>query len=225
MFQYAWEQLYSSSAASGRDEGTLYHLRQHFRLLNVPNNVKKNYKSAENLMLSATKAYLCTAFKTWAGLDKLDGVPENLPKLPKHTDNIEVKKEFIEKQFGKFVDEYVLVEFDIEKTWREGLEERRRQQQGGQQQSGQPQRGQQQPEGQAQTQRDTPERNTNADNHLPSPGLQSSGVTSSRSSQCREITVGMLDILDKDVKTSHNQLKMVCILNNFVNELKQIYHQ
>lgn len=203
----------------------MYHLRQHFRLVNVPNNVKKNYKSAENLMLSATKAYLCTAFKTWAGLDKLDGVPENLPKLPKDTDNIEVKKEFIEKQFGKFVDEYVLVEFDIEKTWREGLEERRRQQQGGQQQGGQPQRGQQQPEGHAQTQRDTPERNTNADNHLPSLGLQSSGVTSSRSSQCREITVGMLDILDKDVKTSHNQLKMVCILNNFVNELKQIYHQ
>ena len=82
-----WEQLYSSSAASGRDGGTLYHLRQHFRLVNVPNNVKKNYKSAENLMLSATKAYLCTAFKTWAGLDKLDGVPENLPKLPKTTQN------------------------------------------------------------------------------------------------------------------------------------------
>ena len=70
----------------------MYHLRQHFRLLNVPNNVKKNYKSSENLMLSATKAYLCTAFKTWAGLDKLDGVPENLPKLRKHTDTIEVKK-------------------------------------------------------------------------------------------------------------------------------------
>ena len=118
------------------------------------------------------------------------------------------------------MDEYVLVMFDIEKTWREGLEERRRQQQGGQQQGGQ-----QQPEGQAQTQRDTPERNTNANNHLPTPGLQSSGATSSRSSQCREIIVGMLDILDKDVKTSHNQLKMVCILNNFVNELKQIYHQ
>lgn len=161
----------------------------------------------------ATKAYLCTAFKTWAGLDKLDGVPENLPKLPKHTDTIEVKKEFIEKHFGKFVDEYVLVEFDVEKTRREGLEERRRQQQGGQRQGGQ-----QQPEGQAQTEKDTPERNTNANNHLPSPGLQSSGVTTSRPSQCCEITVGMLDILDKDVKTSHYQLKMVSILNNFVNK-------
>ena len=219
-----WEQLNSSSAASGRDGGTLYHLRQHFRLVNVPNNVKKNYKSAENLMLSATKAYLCTAFKTWAGLEKLDGVPENLPKLPKHTDTIEVKKEFIEKHFGKFVDEYVLVEFDVERAWRKGLEERRRQQQGGQQQGGQPQGGQQQPEG-AQAQRDIPERSTNADNHLPSPGPQSSGVTSSSSSQCCEITVGMLDIRDKDVKTSHYQLKVVCMRNNFVIEYKQSYHQ
>ena len=209
-----WEQLYSSSAASGRDGGTLYHLRQHFRLVNVPNNVKKNYKSAENLILSATKAYLCTAFKTWAELDKLDGVPENLPKLLKHTDTIEVKKEFIEKHFGKFVDEYVLVEFDVERAWRKGLEERRRQ----------PQGGQQQPEG-AQAQRDIPERSTNADNHLPSPGPQSSGVTSSSSSQCCEITVGMLDIRDKDVKTSHYQLKVVCIRNNFVIEYKQSYHQ
>jgi len=68
---------------SGRDVGTLYHLRQHFCLVNVSNKVKKNYKSAENLMLAATKAYLYTAFKTWAGLEKLDGVPSNLPKLPK----------------------------------------------------------------------------------------------------------------------------------------------
>ena len=110
------------------------------------------------------------------------------------------------------MDEYVLVEFDVEMTWREGLEEIRRQQQGGQQQGGQRQGGQQQPEGQAQTQKDTPERNTNANNHLPSPGLQSSGATTSRASQCCEITVGMLDILDKDVKTSHYQLKIVCIL-------------
>ena len=130
-------------------------------------------------MLSATKAYLCTAFKTWAGLDKLDGVPENLSKLPKHTYTIEVEKEVIEKHLWKFVDEYVLVESDVEKTWREGLEQRCRKHWG-----------QQQPEGQAQTEKDTPERNTNANNH-------SSGVTTSRASQCCEITVGMLDIHDK----------------------------
>jgi len=55
-------------------------------------------------MLSATKAYLCTAFKTWAGLEKLDGVPVNLPKLPTRSKTAEVKKEFLFKHIGKFVD-------------------------------------------------------------------------------------------------------------------------
>lgn len=70
-------------------------------------------------MLSATKAYLCTAFKTWAGLEKLDGVPVNLPKLPTRSETAEVKKEFLFKHIGKFVDEFVLVEFDVERAWRE----------------------------------------------------------------------------------------------------------
>ena len=83
IYKYIWEQLYSTATISGRDVGTLYHLRQHFRLVNVSNKVQKNYKSAESLMLSATQAYLCSAFKTWAGLERLDGVPINLPKLPK----------------------------------------------------------------------------------------------------------------------------------------------
>lgn len=48
----------------------------------------------------------------------MDGVPENVLKLPKHTNTTEMKKEHIEKQFGKFVDEYVMVEFDIEKACR-----------------------------------------------------------------------------------------------------------
>lgn len=48
-------------------------------------------------MLSATQAYLCTAFKTWAGLDELNGVPVNLPKLPKNSDTIEVKEEYLYK--------------------------------------------------------------------------------------------------------------------------------
>lgn len=79
-------------------------------------------------MLSATKAYFCTAFKTWAGLEKLDGVPSNLPKLPNSSDSIEIKKAFIEKHIGKFVDEFVLVEIDVEKAWMEGIEERGQQQ-------------------------------------------------------------------------------------------------
>ena len=152
--------------------GTLYHLRQHFRLVNVSNNVKKNYKSAENLTLSATKAYLCTAFKTWAGLEKLDGLPSNLPKLPTSSDTIEIKKEFIEKHIGKFVDEFVLVEFDVEKAWMEGVEERDQQQVG-------------------EEHRDTSEHHTNASDHLPSSAVQTPDAHTSSSSQCDDITVGM----------------------------------
>lgn len=118
-----WEQLYSSTSISGRDVGTLYHLRQHFRLVNVSNKVQKNYKSAESLMLSATKAYLCTAFMTWAGLKELDDTPVNLPKLPTETDTKEVKREFLFKHIGKFVEEFVLVEFDVERAWMEAIKE------------------------------------------------------------------------------------------------------
>lgn len=74
-----------------------------------------------------------------------------------------------------------------------------------------------QPEG-AQAQREALERSTNADKHLPSPGLQSSGVTTSSSRECCEITVAILEVRDKDITTSEYQLKMVCILNNFVKE-------
>ncbi len=123
LFQYVWEQLYKATTISGRDVGTLYNLRQHFRLVNVSNKVKKNYKSAENLMLSATQAYLCSAFKIWAGLEKLDGIPVNFPKLPQSSDTTEVKKEYLFTQIGKFVDEFVLVEFDVERAWMEAREE------------------------------------------------------------------------------------------------------
>lgn len=114
------EQLYNTTTISGRDLGTLYHLRQHFRLVNVSNKV---HKSAESLMLSATQAYLCSAFKTWAGLEELDGVPVNLPKLPKNSDTTEVKEEYLFTEIGKFVDEFVLVEFDVERAWMEAKNE------------------------------------------------------------------------------------------------------
>lgn len=71
-----------------------------------------------------------------------------------------------------------------------------------------------QPEG-SQAQRETLERSRNADKHLPPPGLQSSGVTTSSSHQCCEITLGVLEVRDKDITTREYQLKMVCILNNF----------
>ena len=74
-------------------------------------------------MLSATKAYLCTAFKTWAGLDTLNGIPANLPKLPTSWDTFELKKEFLAKHIGKFVDEFIMVEFNVERAWMEAREE------------------------------------------------------------------------------------------------------
>ena len=107
LLQYVWEELYS---------GTLYHLRQHFGLVNVSHKVKKNYKIAESLMLSATKAYLCTAFKTWAGLDTLNATPAS-------RETIELKKEFLAKHIGKFVNEFIMVEFDFERAWMEAREE------------------------------------------------------------------------------------------------------
>lgn len=74
-------------------------------------------------MLSATQAYLCAAFKTWAGLEDLDGVPVNLPELPKKHDTTEVKGDYLFTQIGKFVDEFVLVEFDVERAWMEARKE------------------------------------------------------------------------------------------------------
>ena len=74
-------------------------------------------------MLSTTKAYLCSAFMKWAGLLTLDDKPVNLPKLPSETDSAEVKEDFLHKHIGKFVDEFVLVEFDVERAWKEASQE------------------------------------------------------------------------------------------------------
>ena len=77
----------------GRDVGTLYNLRQQFRMVNVYSDVKKNYKSAELLMLSATKAYLCCTFMQWAGMEEMSGTPVNI-KLPPKTSSHEERKNF-----------------------------------------------------------------------------------------------------------------------------------
>ena len=112
--QYIWEQLFRANAVSGREQGTLYNLRQQFRLTNMYTKVKKNYKSAEHLMLSATKAYLCEAFVTWAALEKLDGTPTKIC-VPSSDNSKEEKKSFLNATIGKFVEQYVLTEFDVEK--------------------------------------------------------------------------------------------------------------
>ncbi|XP_074612567.1 uncharacterized protein LOC141866909 isoform X2 [Acropora palmata] len=118
---YIWEQLYKPTAASGRkDTGTLYHLRQHFGLVNVPSRVLDNYSSCESLMLSATKAYICAAFMAWAGTTDTATSPSWVSSIAKER-NSAVQWESLQIQIGKFVDEYVLTEFDIKRAWQEQL--------------------------------------------------------------------------------------------------------
>ena len=79
--------------------------------------VKNNFESANSLMLSLTKAYLCSAFMTYAGLDKLDGIPQNISLEATNLGDI----------IGSFVDEYVMVEFDVEKALRQQKEQAKQQ--------------------------------------------------------------------------------------------------
>lgn len=113
--QYIWEHLYSTKSA--RDVGTLYQIRQRFGLVNVSAKVKNNFESANSLMLSLTKAYLCSAFMEYAGLEKLDGTPKNINLEDGNLQNV----------IGCFVDEYVMVEFDVEKTLRQQKEQAQQQ--------------------------------------------------------------------------------------------------
>ena len=124
--QFIWEQLYEPTATGGREQGTLYHLRQHFKLVNVPPSVKKNYSACEALMLSATKAYLCNAFMTWLQISSTDACPSWFSEIKSQKDP-SAKWASLQLHLGKFVDEFVMIECDIEKSWREQLEQRRQQ--------------------------------------------------------------------------------------------------
>ena len=107
LLQYIWEQLYNTKSA--RDVGTLYNIRQRFGLVNVSSKVKNNFESANSLMLSTTKAYLCSAFMEYAGLERLDGNPKNITSLePKD----------LEKVIGGF---------DVEKVLRQQKEQAQQQ--------------------------------------------------------------------------------------------------
>ena len=124
--QFVWENLYKATPACGREVGTLYHLRQSFKLVNVPSDVRKNYASCESLMLSATKSYLCSAFLTWAEITSRKDIPSYVAEKIKKDASISQQWEFLESYLGKFVDEFVLTEFDIEKKWEEENERRRK---------------------------------------------------------------------------------------------------
>ena len=116
-FQYVWEKMYQHTPVSGKEIGNLYYFRQLFRLTNVTKKVKQNYASCESLLLSATNAYLCAAFMEWAGLQTLDDVPKSIT-IPGPRSRVKQRKEFLQNVLSKFVEEYVLVEFDREKALR-----------------------------------------------------------------------------------------------------------
>ncbi|XP_028403965.1 uncharacterized protein LOC114526566 [Dendronephthya gigantea] len=116
-----WKQLYKATGSCGREVGTLYNLQQQFNMVNVYTKVKKNYRSAEHLMLSATKAYICCAFMQWCGMKRLEDTPQGI-SIPTKDDTNEVIEAFIRETIGSFVKEYVLVEFDTEKKLRHQLQ-------------------------------------------------------------------------------------------------------
>ena len=92
-----WELLYNPK--SSRDVGTLFYFRQQFHLVNVHPSVKKNYQSAEALFLSTTKAYICSAFMTWAGMKSINDKTAQNIKLPNAT--------FTKEQLDKYLKDVI----------------------------------------------------------------------------------------------------------------------
>ena len=78
-------------------------------------SVKANYASCESLLLSATNAYICTAFMEWAGLGSLGGTPKEI-KVPGPRSSTKQREQFVDNVLSKFVEEFILVEFDSEKS-------------------------------------------------------------------------------------------------------------
>ena len=111
---------------SGREPGTLYNLRQTFKLVNVPSKVTNNYSACESLMLSSSKAYLCEAFMTWSEMPNLDSIPLWFKEVQAEEDP-SLKRQTLQLHLGEFVDEFVLTEFDVETAWREQAEQRQQQ--------------------------------------------------------------------------------------------------
>lgn len=106
--------------------GTLYNLRQHFGLVNVTAKVKNNYTACEALMLSTTKAYMCSAFMSFNNMASIDETPSwAAPILSKRSSAVQKWSE-IKEHIGHFVDKFVMVEFDIEKKWREEQEKKQK---------------------------------------------------------------------------------------------------
>ena len=65
------------------------------------------------------------AFMKWAGLEQLDDTP-TIISVPSCESSKEERMSFTSDTVGKFVEEYVLTEFDVEKRQREEDENRRK---------------------------------------------------------------------------------------------------
>ena len=121
-FKYVWEQLYNTKSA--REIGTLYNLRQKLRKNNVYADVKKNYKAAAQFMSEVTAAYICESFMQWTGLENLNDNPPNI-MIPSPQCTNRVKENFLTTVIGKFVDEFVLPELDIERNWKKEVQQKK----------------------------------------------------------------------------------------------------
>ena len=71
------------------------------------------------MRLSATKSYLCSAFLTWADTPSTKQTPSYVTETLKKDASPTEQWKFLGSYLGKFVDEFVLTEFDIENKWKE----------------------------------------------------------------------------------------------------------
>ena len=78
--------------------------------------MKKNYSGAEALVLQVTRAHICEAFMTWAGMEDIDSEPSCL-SLPEKSASHQEKIAFVEENIGSFVDKYCMVHADVEEAW------------------------------------------------------------------------------------------------------------
>lgn len=76
-------------------------------------------------MLSATKAYICSAFMKWADISSTSESISSLSHLQQKGTSVKQQWDFLEEYLGKFVDEFAMTEFDIEKKWREEKEKKK----------------------------------------------------------------------------------------------------
>lgn len=73
-------------------------------------------------MLSATKAYLCSAFLTFSKLESINDTPSWAVPIMSKRSSPQMKWKLVQEHIAKFVEENVMVEFDIEKKWRQEQE-------------------------------------------------------------------------------------------------------